>query len=114
MPVLLASSPGVERPSHFSADESAHIGGGGKLLCLRGESFHLSSGDSSDALLDLRNERRRQAQFVNPKADEQTCRDRIGGRFAAHPDVPALLVRGPSNSRNQAQDGGMKSVMELR
>ena len=70
MAVLPASPAGVERLSHVSVDEGAHIGGGGKFLCLRGESFHLPSGDSTDALLDLWNERRRQAQFVNPKADE--------------------------------------------
>ena len=68
---LPASSVGVRRPLHFSVNERAHIGGGGKFLCLRGHPFHVSSGDSTDALLDLWNERRSEAQFVNPKAEQE-------------------------------------------
>ena len=67
-----AGLPRRGRTDHYnlSADEGAHICGGGKVLCLRGERLHVSSGDSTDALLDLWNERRSEAQFVNPKADE--------------------------------------------
>ena len=96
--LLLTYCQSLECLLRFLPDEGAHLGGGGKFLCLRGERFHVAPGDCADALLDLRNEGWSEAQFIDPETDEETRRDRIGSRFAADADVLALLVRGPSHS----------------
>jgi len=56
---------------------------------------------------------RRLAQFVHAQPEEQRHQDRVAGHFAAYPTPVARVLRSIDGLLDEADDGGMRRVVEV-